>query len=477
MSQSHLILRQTVRLHLTDPAESWATQRRVEQTLLAPRLLAQLDEVLSGMAGPQAWLEIDRLELSLGQLTPDALEAQLLDRLPAELHRQLHERGVGVPGYLPPTPVGESGLVAWLFFLEHGYLPVYWPRPVILSTLETDLMAWLSGSSDGQRALLRQTLRLAATRARLAEQFSDGAFWAVVRALYPADNQQDDRTSLAAIPAGLRADYRALLLLALTENRPDVVAWLRQIADSDSNTLPHTRSWRQWLRQRIGRESLQTAVADWLRPHVAGSGSHTPADASPAHPPTRPPETTDWPTTPNPTLATIAAGAVFYVQNAGIVLLHPFLVTLFDTCGWWRQQGFRNVRSRAGAVRLLHFLATGERDAPEYDLLLPKLLCGLSPDEPLRPHRLSKRVLAEGMELLEAAIGHWSALKNTSPDGLRDAFLQRDGKLESRPSGGWRLTVEAKPQDALLARLPYGWGLSLIPLPWLPNPLQVEWVY
>lgn len=64
---------------------------------------------------------------------------------------------------------------------------------------------------------------------------------------------------------------------------------------------------------------------------------------------------------------------------------------------------------------------------------------------------------SESEALLRAAIAHWNALGKCSPDGLRQGFFQRDGKLEKRESG-WHLVVERKAQDILLDRLPQGWG-------------------
>ena len=85
---------------------------------------------------------------------------------------------------------------------------------------------------------------------------------------------------------------------------------------------------------------------------------------------------------------------------------------------------------------------------------------------------LSAEQKAEAQDLLASVIEHWSALKNTSPSGLREAFLQRDGRLADRPDG-WKLTVEQRPVDVLLSSLP--WGLSIVRLPWMAAPLWVDW--
>lgn len=160
-----------------------------------------------------------------------------------------------------------------------------------------------------------------------------------------------------------------------------------------------------------------------------------------------------------------------YVENAGLVLLHPFLPQLF---GAMKITGDDELLRPGEALRLLHYLATGSEDAPEYELALPKILCGLPPASLAgEAEPLSDEEREESAALLSAVIRHWEALKNTSPDGLREAFLKRPGKLTRRHDGGWLLQVESNSFDILLDRLP--WGFSMIRLPWMPSMLHVEW--
>jgi len=162
--------------------------------------------------------------------------------------------------------------------------------------------------------------------------------------------------------------------------------------------------------------------------------------------------------------------AGLYIDHAGLVLLHPFLPQFFRGIGI--AEGEKLVIPNR-AQYLLHFLATGIWSAPEYELPVMKVLCGLTleyiaePEEPLLQED-DEEVTA----LLSAVIHHWDALKNTSPDGLREAFLKRSGKL-SFSSGEWWLQIESKGYDILLDQLP--WGISMIRLPWMPEMLRVEW--
>jgi hypothetical protein len=125
------------------------------------------------------------------------------------------------------------------------------------------------------------------------------------------------------------------------------------------------------------------------------------------------------------------------------------------------------------AVNVLNYLTTRETEAPEYRLMLPKLLCGMSWKERLDAiEPLDEIVKAGCEELLEGVVRHWTALRNTSNDGLREAFLQRSGRIEFR-NDGWQLIVEQKAQDVLINRLP--WGISIIKYPWMTGMLSVVW--
>jgi hypothetical protein len=160
-----------------------------------------------------------------------------------------------------------------------------------------------------------------------------------------------------------------------------------------------------------------------------------------------------------------------YVGCAGVVLLHPFLPQLFTALGIAAEGALVQPER---ALCLLHFLATGQRRAPEYELLLPKLLCGLPLDEPVDASvALTTAEEEEAVALLQAVIRHWGALGETSADGLRGTFLARPGRLSQRGDGDRLLQVEARSFDILLDQLP--WGIGAVQLPWMNSILWVEW--
>jgi hypothetical protein len=162
-----------------------------------------------------------------------------------------------------------------------------------------------------------------------------------------------------------------------------------------------------------------------------------------------------------------------YLVNAGIVLLHPFLLRFFKNLQLLEKENFKDILSHQKALYLLHFLATGNTKPEEHELVISKVLCSWPVEEPVNNLvELTEEALNESNDLLLAAIQQWDILKSTSPDGLREGFLQRKGKLFAK-NDTMVLQVERGPIDMLLDHL--RWNLGIIKLPWMHDILKVEW--
>jgi len=162
-----------------------------------------------------------------------------------------------------------------------------------------------------------------------------------------------------------------------------------------------------------------------------------------------------------------------YVQNAGLVLLWPFLSPLFHALGLCFRGQFADPMAMHRATGLLHYLVTGEREPVEYQLTLAKLLCGLDDEDLLEfGEPVSDAEAEECDRALQAAIAHAQILGEMSPTDFRTLFLLSQGVLSPRAES-LLLRVERTPHTALVERFP--WPCSWIRLPWLRIPLQVEW--
>jgi Contractile injection system tape measure protein len=162
-----------------------------------------------------------------------------------------------------------------------------------------------------------------------------------------------------------------------------------------------------------------------------------------------------------------------YVDNAGLVVLWPFLGHLFEHLELLAERQFPDRAALHRAVGLLQHLATGDREPPEYQLALPKVLCGMDLDEALDfGPPVTETETEECENLLTAAIAHAPILGEMSIAGLRESFLLRKGVLSAR-DGAWLLRVERVGYDVVLDRLP--WGVGWVKLGWMEAALRVEW--
>lgn len=164
----------------------------------------------------------------------------------------------------------------------------------------------------------------------------------------------------------------------------------------------------------------------------------------------------------------------YFIENAGLVLLYPYLKTWFREAELLSgQNAFNSPELQMKACRLLQAIAFGTIDFKEYHLVLNKVLCG---------YPLHRDVYGESVALTDAqeesddkiaeVISHWDKVKTTSVEGFRNSFLLRNGKLTAEDDH-FLLRVERKAWDVLLDTYPY--PISIIKLPWMDKPLYTEW--
>ena len=162
------------------------------------------------------------------------------------------------------------------------------------------------------------------------------------------------------------------------------------------------------------------------------------------------------------------------LSDAGLVLIHPFIPRFLHNLGLTDGKGrFISGISRVHAVHLLREITGFDTPHFDHNLLLEKLLCGLSMDSllPLDWDSDDKEK-QEIQDLLEAVRSYWPSLANSSNLALQRAFLQRSGSVEPLEDS-FLVRVESSAMDILLDDLT--WENSIIVLPWLDNPIIVEW--
>lgn len=162
-----------------------------------------------------------------------------------------------------------------------------------------------------------------------------------------------------------------------------------------------------------------------------------------------------------------------HISNAGQVLAAPYMGRLFAMLQLTDQGQFVSLAAKDRAIHLLEYMVTGSSATPEYDLLLNKVLCGMSTSIPISAAiEITEQEEIIIGQLLNSIIQNWKALGSTSITGLRETFLRRQGWLRL-DEDGWHLRVQSGPFDMLLDQLP--WSFSLIKHGWMDQPLRVSW--
>ncbi|CAL1517157.1 contractile injection system tape measure protein [Chitinophaga sp. MM2321] len=509
-SQRHLIQKQVIDIALmgdNNPAQVQREIKRVYYELLLP----QLELLFDRYTYPEAVFRINKLELGLIEVAPDRIATELVDKVIKEIALQLDafKESTGKKDHSGSAaaveePVGE--LDAFIHFLNTGLFP--WYADV------KDIAVYEAGLVDLFKtqpvAVVTAVLHVLKTNKqaliRCAEQFSDTFLLSLVALLHP-----QEKDALMKRFDLLHHFFRTSQRLIIPEERLQRLLWqqllqtgvepgittLAEMENYFSNAvvfsliayvervdealcirqLYEEATWR--VRTVPAFTTVQTVLGKLLTVADKKADPDQPNDSLAGDLD----EETITPFTAEKKKAVISqknkkqgkniTGEI-YINNAGMVLLHPFLSTCFTALGLLHKNVFVDDKARTRAIHLLQYMATGEETPPEYILALNKIICGVPLDEPVEKElRLTVNEKEEADNLLASVIQHWRILKNTSADGLRNNFLQRQGKLSRREDGGWLIQVEQRTIDILLSHLP--WGLSMIKLPWLNELIYVEW--
>lgn len=176
------------------------------------------------------------------------------------------------------------------------------------------------------------------------------------------------------------------------------------------------------------------------------------------------------------TVMTETQPEILKIENAGLCLLAPWFVRLFDMLGYLDEEKkkFRNTASKVRAIFLLQYLVCGkEKSWRETELTFNRLLTALPGHIPLPRHlSLSDEERQTADNMVAGVKANWPQMNGTSVEGFRSSFLTRKGRLEQKEEH-WLLTVEEKAYDILLETIP--WGFRQIRLPWIKKYVQVKW--
>lgn len=455
---SHIIKSATVDFQYSGNADGLALQNEVKEWV--QELVQHLETQFDAIVPAGSFLSIDQLELEVdlsGDNWREKATIQVLKQWKEKLpHFQSTDR---VEGKSLPTKKDRVGEL-FLFYLEQGHLPwqasssdkQQWAS-LLEGWLKVPTRAWVTklkevlGSSKAakDRFLTMVPLQLALS---LFSSFAEERERAVIedyRLLFKL--AQKNETSV------LKHAYFSFLSDVFTQQKGSYLSVL--LTKEKTVTSPFKKgTFQSALFKQAQKELLlgQTAEQPFALDPFLESAK----------------QAFQKPSTEN---AEYEEG--IYISNAGLVIVASFLPTFFNRLGI---RGKSESQSPDFAVCLVNYLATGKEEMQEFELALPKLLCGIPLETVIDPSLflLSGEAKQETESLLSSVVEHWSILKNTSVEGLRESFLLREGKLVQK-GDNWTLQVEQKAYDMLLQQLP--WGIGMIKLPWMSGLLTTEWVY
>lgn len=478
----HVIKKQTINLLLSGTGRALAF--RLQQALSRhywQEILPEIEDVFDACSTENEVICIDRLEIDLGQVTVATLTG---DRLPAFLvdaiRHQLREgiRATAVSGKVEPVAVNIYG--HWLFYMQHGYVP--WNAIRITDEWYANVLEALATDHGSVVSLVNLLRTDPVVLYRIIQQHQDNFLMNLAGILVPYSLVdlslviEETTLLLGRLAAAGKKRHDPHLIKTGTGDRAiRVLIWceiLKQVALQKPG-LSSGRLARSILEQVIPMEDrksiaqhltsaftvLPAVVKEWEQDDYAGGDSREILPVSKLD--------------QDDDQTAIPGEDTIFVQQAGAVLLHPYLSTFFTRLKLTSSGEFEDPSARQKALYLIHYLATGNGEAQEHELVIPKVLCRYPFHVPVDAAiPISKEETVEADQLLEEVIRQWTVLKSTTVGGLRDGFLKRPGKL-SRKNGNWRLQVESSAIDVLLDQLP--WNLSIIKLPWMKELLMVEW--
>jgi hypothetical protein len=459
--------------------ESQAFEARFQLSgICSNRLPALIEEVCSKYVREEEWVLIDRLEIDLGKIPIGALENMLPAVLAARFEKALRTKLQSLPGNRTVIARQLSYYEMLVFFLKNGVLP-WWAEASnpdlnevctdVLEKHETAFINFLlenrSNKNLWQRIACQFNNEVRSKIISLLPQLIDAGkkvmqWHDLLRAKGYILSASPETIKLLSIVTKFILRYAPVFL----DHDTRAVAQINNelLEELVSAIYPGYETGRQLIAGTF--EETQVIQAT----QIPGSDSHKifikngiperPAFSIPAS---------------EEEISREVAVEKLMLRHAGIVLLAPFLKSLFSALGYLEGNKWKSIALQQRAIHTLHYISTGNQMVPEYGLALEKLLCGVSISAPVeREIELAAAETKEAEELLHSVIAHWKALRNTSINGLREAFLKRDGILEKKEAD-WSLCMERKTADVLLESLP--WGYSMISLPWNWYFLYVDW--
>jgi len=518
---NHIIHKQTFNLFVESEDEAHGVSEAVQQTF-NDRVLSAMDEVFNRLSPDDKVYRFDRLEIDLGSIEPQNIEDELVEKI-TSLTEQLLSDKINASTFdadekngMKPIPVIQSVFEAFVDFLQTGLLP-WWFSDRENKTPEVlfDVLPGQLNANNAQK--LKIILEHQNALKRLNGQFSEIFTNQLIRAIsiltpgkaFSLDDKKKNGKGYASLISILITEILSALKkvqvsekgrkevrIALLELMPgqDIAYKSMPVNRSNKNLTPELgnfigESFRQMIivlaKQGFDQKHISTLLANisealpdktysgfWLQGHRNEFDKFEDILDKPSKKQTLAEKDEKEDIIVRNKTEKMAQDGI-YIQNAGLVILWPFLKHYFTTLKLVGDDAFLSVKKKERAVLLLQHIVNGDAKFPEQQLALNKLLCGLPLHHPVANSlKLTKKDISETDKLILAAMDKWQAIGKISIQGFRSSFLIREGRLKITDTG-FTLTISRNAYDLLIDRLP--WSISLIKYKWMDKMIQVDW--
>jgi Contractile injection system tape measure protein len=435
MQQTHIIHRQRLELDLQNEQSASQVERDWSRWY-QKQLLPKLEKRLSALMPADRFLKIERLEVDLGDIIGCKTDKSLTDHCIQVFEKALMHQlsDCHTEGYVSRE---ANAMTAFLNFLQTGYHAEWLAREPKL--LEIDILHALNADFPKYEQAILQVLNSGkGCIRRLVWQFPDVFLEKLILKLFKFD-WMDELTLFHQLDRAYRKDLLAEIIELAVLDTP-----------LSANKL--LIALETYMEHNLREHYSESAMVE-LRNEILG-GRVLRYDRR---------------------VKLLLMEQDIFIQNAGLILLHPFLYELAKELNCLDNDGFRSKTMQFRAIHVFQFLCTGVLNAAEYALMLNKILCGLPLQQPIErelPISTDAIMVLEG--LLESIIESEPIFGNMTLKQFRERFLQRRGKLTRSPAGNdWLLYVEKRANDYLEDY--FKWDYSVIKLPWMNENLYVIW--
>lgn len=480
MKEEHIIQKVFVEITVNNKEKAFSIKDDINSFLsidVFPEIEKYINTLEYKLAGHT--LQIPRLELNL-DVKNSSLNAELKDKIVQLFSEELSEitdPAISINEKTESDPKAylinnqEKIFQAFIYFLENGCMPWWNPVRKGIAFLDSPVFDSLISADHFQRdiapILVKKSVQDRIINQLSNEQIAQLCLAALKNKELKLDLSAEIIRHLSKLNPTDRAIVWRLVLNMVSEyvhrSNKNIQGYLfEQISKIEQATLVQGKSSSQnWqVITQIFPFIKEKKIPERLKNKIIHTSENGPSLAETTHHKNE------------ITHADLSHDNGQYIQNAGLILIHPFIRTLFEYCGLLDPKTQDLIDPETGA-HLLHYIATGKTNAPEYDMVFEKFLCNIPANQAINRHiKLSRKHKAEAKNVIESVQHNWNPMRKSSVALLQNEFFQRPGKLVITDYD-YTLTVERKAQDILLDKL--SWGIGLVKLPWHKKFILVNW--